>query len=105
MEENHITKRQEKAVPIPKNPVTCCHRGTTFVDLVTGSVCSINNAAVTVIFAPTDMSVFSNRCNRQAVLKVCIMQENHLFRSVETSPSISNKVELRIVYETFSMIR
>lgn len=56
--------------PIPKNPETCCHPGTTYVDLVKGNVCSINNAAVAVELAPTTQGSFTNRCNKKAVLKV-----------------------------------
>lgn len=85
VEEDPVTERQEKLVVvevpvptfIPKNPVTCCHPGTTYVDLESGSVCNINNAAVTVVSAPTVKGDFSNTCNRQAVLKVGIFLINY----------------------------
>lgn len=50
--------------------MSCCHTGTTYVYLVEGGVCDINNNAVKVIEGPSTHFGYSNNCSLTALLKV-----------------------------------
>ena len=68
-------------LPRPKNPETCCHPGSTYVDLVNGEVCDHYNKAVQVIAGPSAQSS-SIKCSMQAVLRVRARQFNFIVEDI-----------------------